>query len=214
MVIAIQRISFWLTVVLAVGVALVSYRYLAPGAPGAAPLILANHFTHMGALTAHAGFAATALLVGGFQFLRPVRARWPAVHRWTGRVYVVSVLAAGSAGLLLSFGTTAGPVAGWGFGLLAVTWLGATGNAWRLARARDFLRHERWMIRSFALTLAAVTLRLYLPISAAMGLDGAQSYVAIAWLAWIPNLIAAELFLAARTPRTSRPLATSSQSPG
>ena len=37
--------------------------------------------------------------------------------------------------------------------------------AWSAAMRRDFISHERWMIRSFALTFAAVTLRLQLPIA-------------------------------------------------
>src|SRR6185295_9720833 len=103
---------------------------------------------------------------------------------------------------VLSFGTTAGPIAGWGFGLLAVTWLAVTANAYRLARQRDFAQHERWMVRSFALTLAAVTLRIYMPAASMLHLDDMESYRAIAWLAWVPNLIAAELLLWVRSPRT------------
>jgi uncharacterized membrane protein len=183
-----------------VAVAVVSYRYLVPGAPGGAPPILANRFTHLGALTVHAGFAATALLIGPFQFLAGLRRRRPSLHRRLGTVYVVCCLCAGAAGLLLAAGVTAGPVASAGFGLLAASWLVATTTAWRLARARDFFRHERWMIRSFALTLAAVTLRLYLGLSFVLGLDYAVAYPAISFLCWIPNLIAAEVFIAAGRP--------------
>ena len=57
------------------------------------------------------------------------------------------------------------------------------------------MRHERWMIRSFSLTFAAVTLRLYIPIGMIAGFPFNQAYVAIAWLCWVPNLMAAELFL-------------------
>ncbi|HZZ34188.1 MAG TPA: DUF2306 domain-containing protein [Caulobacteraceae bacterium] len=210
----VRGVGFAIMAFLAFGVALFSYRYLVPGAPGGAPEILANRFTHLGALTVHAGFAATALILGAFQFLRPLRARWPVVHRWMGTAYVVSVLLGGSAGLLLALGTTAGPVAAAGFGLLAITWLGATGGAWRLARARDFARHQRWMTRSYALTLAAVTLRIYMPLASAIGLDPAVSYVAISWLAWVPNLMIAELWLALGGPRTSPLRAATSRMPG
>ena len=203
------RIGLWTMAVLSVGTALVSYRYLFPGAPGAAATILANRFTHLGALTVHAGFAATALLLGPFQFIGAIRRRWPRVHRWIGTTYVACCLTAGAAGLVLSFGSTAGPVATAGFGLLAVFWLVITANAWRLARNRDFVRHQRWMIRSFALTLAAVTLRIYLPISGLMHLDFMRAYVAISFLAWVPNLLIAETWLALRAPSTSQPLAAS-----
>ena len=49
------------------------------------------------------------------------------------------------------------------------------------------------MMRSFALTLAAVTLRLYLPISVVMGFTYAQAYPVISFLAWVPNLIIIEI---------------------
>jgi len=51
------------------------------------------------------------------------------------------------------------------------------------------------MIRSFALTFSAVTLRLYILLSQMLGLDFITAYRAIAWLAWIPNALFAEWFL-------------------
>ena len=48
------------------------------------------------------------------------------------------------------------------------------------------------MIRNFALSLAAVTLRLYLPASAVAGVPFEDFYPAVAWLCWVPNLILAE----------------------
>ncbi|MHB8528459.1 MAG: DUF2306 domain-containing protein [Caulobacteraceae bacterium] len=208
-----RTFGFWTMAVLSAAIALVSYRYLIPGAPGAAPAILANRFTHLGALTAHAGFAATALLLGPFQFLAGLRARRPAIHRRMGTIYVICCFAAGTAGLVLAAGTTAGKVAGLGFGLLALAWIAATANAWRLARRRDFTRHRRWMIRSFALCLAAVTLRIYLPISALGGMPYAVAYPVIAWLCWVPNLLIAELALLffvrqAAHPTAAPPLAS------
>ena len=205
---------FWPVAVIALGVSLVSYRYLLPGAPGGAPEILANRFTHLGALTLHAGLGATALMLGPLQFLTPLRQAYPRWHRRIGTSYVVCSLGAGAAGLVLACGTTAGPVAGLGFGLLAVAWLTTTFTAWRLARGGDFERHPRWMLRSYAVAWAAVTLRLYLPISGLMHIDFATAYRAIAWLCWIPNLLAMELYLALPSLRTSPRSAAASQSPG
>lgn len=192
----------WLMAVLAIGVALVSYRYLLPGMPGGSPAIVANHLNRFHSLVFHAGMGATVLILGALQFFPGLRRRWPAWHRRAGTVYVALVLLAGSAGLVLALGTTSGPVGSAGFGLLALCWLGATANAWRLARARDFVRHERWMTRSYALTFAAVTLRLYLPIAAIAHLDFMAAYRAISFLCWVPNLIFAEILLARRPSPT------------
>lgn len=189
---------FWIVLITSLLIALGSVRYLVPGAPGGAPPILANAFTRFGVLTVHAGFALTALTLGPLQFLKGLRTRRPWLHRWMGRTYVLACLIAGAAGLVLAFGATTGPVSTAGFGLLALAWLYTTGRAWSLAHARRFVEHRRWMIRSFALTFAAVTLRLYLPFAFFSPFGYDDTYRAISFLAWVPNLVFAELFVRAR----------------
>ena len=177
---------------LSVGVALISYRYVVGMGP-ASPEILGNLFARPW-LAVHAAGAATALLVGGFQFLPALRRR-RSIHRWLGRIYATGCIVGGLAGLRLAFGTTAGVFAGVGFGLLALLWIYATTQAWRFAREGRFEEHRRWMIRSFAMTFAAVTLRLYLPIAPMLGYDFMVGYRLTAWVSWIPNLILVELWM-------------------
>jgi uncharacterized membrane protein len=199
----VSRGLWALAAVLSVGVALVSYRYLAPGAL-IPPDIGKNLFARPWLLL-HAGFAATALLLGPAQFLPKLRARRPGLHRAMGRIYVAACLIGGAAGLVLAAGTNAGPIAVAGFGVLAVLWIYATAQAWRLAMQRRFTEHRRWMIRSFALTFAAVTLRLYLPFGPMLGYEFLEAYRVISWLAWVPNLIVAELYLARGRVRAAEP---------
>lgn len=166
-----------------------------------------NGFISPLGLQVHIGASAVALAIGPFQFLPWIRMRARAVHRWMGRVYVAACFAGGAAGGAIAMFTTAGPVAGLGFFLLAVFWLIFTALALRAALKRDFATHERFMIRSFALTLAAVTLRIYLPIGASLSPDDfILPYTIIAWVSWVPNLVIAEMWLAAKTRR--RGLAT------
>jgi len=80
-----------------------------------------------------------------------------------------------------------------GFAFLALAWLCSGFRAYLAIRARDITAHRRWMVRNFALTFAAVTLRLYLPTSLASGVAFEIAYPAIAWLCWVPNLLIAEL---------------------
>lgn len=183
------RLGWALAAVLSVAVALFSYRYVT-----FAGLLADNVMANLMArpwIAVHAGGAATALLVGCFQFLPAVRRRRP-LHRWLGRLYAAGCLIGGGAALVLAPTTTAGPVAAFGFGVLGVLWIWTTVQAWRAARARRFDDHRRWMIRSFALTFGAVTLRLYLPIGPMLGLDFMQTYVAVSWLSWVPNLAIVE----------------------
>jgi len=200
----ISRLSWGAAALLSAGVALYGYHYLLPRAvipPGIGDNPMARPW-----LFVHAGFAATALLAGPTQFLPRLRLTRPQVHRWLGRIYVFACLSGGAAGLALASGTTAGPIAVAGFGLLAVIWLGCTAQGWRLAIARRFDEHRRWMIRSFALTLAAVTLRIYMPLAAIGHLPPLESYRAIAFLCWVPNLLAAELYLARGRLRLAQPV--------
>jgi len=186
-------LGLWgLTAFLSVGVAGYAY-YFTPQVQNLGPEVVANLFARPW-LTFHVAGAGTALMVGSFQLLPALRRR-RTLHRWLGRIYATSCIVGGSAGFMLAFGTTAGPVAAWGFGLLAPIWIYTTAQGWLSARARRFEEHRRWMIRSFALTFAAVTLRLYLPLGVMSGLTFEQIYVATAWISWIPNLIVAELYL-------------------
>jgi uncharacterized membrane protein len=155
-------------------------------------------------LQVHIAASAVAMILGAFQFLKPLRQKAPAIHRWMGRGYILACVVGGAAGGVIALSSTAGPIAGWGFFLLAVLWVPFTLLAWVSAMRRDFVAHERWMIRSFALTLAAVTLRLYLPMVAILDMEFLPAYRAIAWLAWVPNLIVAEIWIAMRK-RPRRP---------
>ena len=190
-----SKLSKWtwgLAAFLSVGVAGYAFWAVSAGGPPA-PQVRANLFANPW-LILHMALAGTALAVGPLQMLPALRRR-RVLHRWLGRIYVVGCLIGGVAGLTMAFGTTAGPVAAWGFGALAVVWLTTNVQGWRMARARRFDAHRAWMIRSFALTFGAVTLRLYLPLSQIAGISFADAYTAIAWLAWVPNLIVAEMYL-------------------
>ncbi len=179
-------------------IALASWRYLLPGAPGGAPPILANAFTRYGVLTVHAAAASSALLLGPLQFFPALRARRPRAHRWTGRIYVLACLAGGVSGAVLAFGARTGAPSTCGFGLLAAAWLYCTWRAYDHAVHRRIPEHQRWMMRSFALTFAAVTLRLYLPLAFLSPFGYVATYRVISFACWIPNLLIAEALVRRR----------------
>jgi len=113
----------------------------------------------------------------------------------------------GVAGLLLASGTTAGPIARAGFGLLSIVSVGLAANGLRLAMTGRYAEHREWMVRSFAVIFGAVLLRVYLPAAQVMGFEFMPAYRAISWLAWVPNLIVAELYLRGAF-RSRRPAST------
>jgi hypothetical protein len=183
----------------AVGVAIFSFRFFAvlfnvwPVIDVAIRSVI--QATPITALT-HMLIAPIALLVGPFQFFPRLRARYPRVHRTCGRIYVAACVISGLGALATSFYASGGPVAGFGFGLLAVCWIAASIGAWRAAVRRDFALHQLLMRFSYAMTFGAVTLRLQIPIFIA--LLGYPSYSAASvWLAytsWIPNVIVVAVY--------------------
>ena len=184
-------------VVLSIEIAIVSLlKYFTATMPPPEPVI-ANGFANP-YLAIHIVSGIVALLAGPFQFVERIRASVPSFHRATGRIYVAACLVAAPTGLLLSFGTTAGPVAGWGFGIAAVLFALFTGLGVRAAIARRFDEHRDWMLRSYAIMANAITLRLMLPAAGFMGIAFFTAYPTIAWLGWITNLALAEYVIRRR----------------
>lgn len=185
--------GFGLMALMCLGVALVSARYLLP-----TPIMAEPMRFHLDArptvFLTHVAGGVTALALGAFQLVtrKGPRRVW---HRWAGRVYVLACLVGAVAGLWLALTSSAGPMAHWGFGLLAVAWFTTTGLGWRTAVAGQFGQHRRWMIRSLSLTFAAVTLRIMLPLIPLTGMEFVEGYRWVAFLCWVPNLIVAELYL-------------------
>ena len=53
--------------------------------------------------------------------------------------------------------------------------------------------HRNWMIRSYSLTFAAVTLRIWVPVASHwLQLDPGFVVTSSAWVSWGPNLIVAQ----------------------
>ena len=141
----------------------------------------------------HIVLGGIALLTGWSQFMSKFRSKNQPLHRLLGKVYLAAVLLSGLAGLYMSIYAEGGLVAKLGFGGLAVAWLITAIKAYTSIKKREIDSHRNWMIRNYALTFAAVTLRIWLPLfQYALGMEFFTAYIIIAWLCWVPNLIWAE----------------------
>ncbi|WP_370120675.1 DUF2306 domain-containing protein [Streptacidiphilus sp. MAP12-33] len=154
----------------------------------------AVYLRHELPLAVHISGAVVAMATGPWQFSGRLRRRRPRLHRRLGVAYLLGCLVAGIGALLLAPIAYGGPVAGLGFAALAVAWLVTGAIGLRMILRRRVADHRRWMLRSFALTFAAVMLRLMLGVAGALHLDFRASYQAVAWLSWLPNLILAWWF--------------------
>ncbi len=149
-----------------------------------------------------------ALLAGFTQFSSNIQSFYPRVHRAFGYVYVTNVLLiTGPSSLLMSFYANGGPTSKIAFGLLAVGWITFTAIALVKAKNGDFAAHRRFMIRSYALTLSALTLRAWKwSITNTVELPPMDVYRAVAWLGWVPNIIIAEVLIRFRDRPSQRKL--------
>ena len=136
-----------------------------------------------------------ALAVGPFQFSERLRRNYLKLHRILGRVYLLGVLLGGISGLFISRTAFGGLVSSTGFSLLAILWLLSGFKALHAIRSKNVTLHRRWMIRNFALTFAAVTLRIYLGLFFAAGIPFEDFFPLLAWLCWVPNIILVEWLL-------------------
>lgn len=155
--------------------------------------VIHNHVWR-GAFFIHV-FTSCFLLIAGFtQFYNPLRRRFRKLHRYMGLLYlVVLVLFSGPAGLIMAVYANGGLLSQTAFILLSVLWIYFTVKAYIAIRRRDFTAHGNFMIRSYALTLSALTLRawkfLLVLIFQPHPMD---AYMMVAWLGWVPNLLLAE----------------------
>ena len=187
-------------VFLTVEIAIVSALRSFTGHQPPPPPIVANAFAEP-FLVIHVAAGMTALLVAPLQFVGGLRTRSPAFHRATGYLYLGACAVGAPAGFMLALGTTAGPVASVGFAIPALLWALFTWLGWRAAVEGRFRDHRDWMLRSYALTATAITLRLMIPSAALLGLEFFPAYRVISWLGWITNLALFEyLIRRARDP--------------
>ncbi len=196
------RFNTLFAAVLSILVALVSYRFLALGMDDAFPDFKDHIALRNLAFVTHVIASPIALFIGALNFFPMIRVKRPTLHRWMGRIYGVSILFGGISGLWLASGAVGGPIASAGFGLLAIVWMYTTAQAIRLAMAGNYVEHRKWMIRSFALTFAAVTLRLWLVVFFMSGFEYGPATVYIAWLCWVPNLIFAQWWISRTKNKT------------
>ncbi len=163
-------------------------------------------------LWVHAAASGVALSIGWLQFVKRLRRRRTGLHRAIGYLYSVMLAAGGVTGLYMAYYADGGWIGRTGFATLSVLWLYTLYRSLKSIIAdRDVKAHGGWMTRNYALTCAAIMLRVYTAIAdGALGItDTNDSFVVIGWLAWVPNLIFAQWLINRR--RIHEPPATTLQ---
>ena len=151
-------------------------------------------------------FTSMFALVAGFtQFAPQLTRRFPKVHRWMGRLYVLNVIfITGPAGLIMAFYANGGISSKIAFSVLATSWITTTALGWRKAILRQWVTHREWMLRSYALTLSAITLRVWKYLLVLCFEPRPMDlYRLVAWLGFIPNILLIEWWIR-RTRQANR----------
>lgn len=189
--------------------AIVQYIVFGPRSAGLVQLhLLDMNFPYaqwVNFLYLHVVGSAVSLAVGLPLFSKSIQAKHLRLHRLLGRVYVISIAVGGLSGMYLAFDALGGVVSQAGFLALDILWLVTTYLGYKRIRQKRLQQHREWMMRSYALTFAGVTLRFWV---AALGMltiplenflqsellldDFNRTYRLDAWLCWVPNLIIAE----------------------
>jgi len=149
------------------------------------------------AFFAHVYIGMFVLLSGMLQFPANIRKRFPAFHKWAGRVYVFGILGiAAPSGLVMGYYGNGGPISQVAFCLLGFLWILFTWKALKAAIAHKITEHKIWMYRNYALTLSAISLRawkwLLVWLYAPRPMD---VYHIVSWLGWGGNLLIAEVLI-------------------
>jgi hypothetical protein len=207
-----QRFLLGLLAFLSIGVALVApvpWLFGLVEATADQPLfehLVARYTAAPSVFLIHVGFGAVALLAGPWQLMPRLRARRPALHRVTGYAYAGAVALAGTAGVVMGPRAWSGTVAQVGFTTLAIAWLATTAIGLQRIIAGDRAGHRAWITRSFALTFAAVSLRLQALILGGAGVPDEIVYPIVAWSSWLPNLAVVHVLLARRNSAGATPV--------
>ncbi len=158
----------------------------------------------------HITSAVVVLAAGLTQFSKTLMFKYPQLHRKIGKAYVVLILGlACPSGFVMAFYGNGGWLARYAFILQAISWWFLTYMAYRAIKKRDLEAHGKYMIRSYAMTLSAISLRAATYVVSMWKMNNGITcpnstyflfcypdfYVLVAWLSWIVNLIVAEFLI-------------------
>lgn len=140
------------------------------------------------------------ILFAPLQFVRRLRNRNPKLHRWIGRVVLVSGLIIGSSALVMSPQMAiGGPNETAATMLFAIVFLFSLSKAYLHIRSGRVSQHREWMIRAFAVGFAVATIRpivgVFFATSRLTHLTPRDFFGTAFWLGFTIQLMVAEIWI-------------------
>jgi uncharacterized membrane protein len=143
-------------------------------------------------------FSAILTLLAGFtQFNNYILTNHKKIHRKVGKIYVLIILFfAAPSGFFIGLFANGGLISKISFIILSILWFFFTLKAFLFIKDKNIENHKKFMYRSFALTISAITLRFWKVILVYLFHPAPMDvYQIISWLGWIPNLLIAEYII-------------------
>ncbi|MBO6184958.1 MAG: DUF2306 domain-containing protein [Chryseobacterium sp.] len=142
-------------------------------------------------------YTSIFVLLAGFLAILRKDFRLKNFHKNAGKIYIFLILLfAAPSGIYMGIFANGGFLSKISFVILGCLWWFTTFKAYQLARQRKFKEHKQWMWRSFALTISAITLRIWKVIIVYLFHPNPMDvYQIIAWLGWIPNILLIEYLI-------------------
>lgn len=145
----------------------------------------------------HIYSSTLVLLIGFIQFVKFIRIKYSKIHQTIGKTYVLLVLfLAAPSGFIMGIYGNGGLFSQISFVLQAILWFLFTFLAYKYILNKNFKKHYEMMLFSYALTLSAISLRLFKWLIVYFWeLPPMDTYKIVVWLGWVFNLIVVYLFL-------------------
>jgi uncharacterized membrane protein len=155
------------------------------------------------AFYSHVFSSIFTLLAGFFQFSNFILTEHRSLHRLVGWLYAWNIFLINfPAGFIMAVYANGHLPSKIAFLILDCLWFAFTLKAVVAARRKNIKEHKNYMIRSYALTCSAVTLRTWkMILSNTMNIDPDTLYMIDAWLGFIPNLVFAEWLIRRRNEK-------------
>lgn len=137
------------------------------------------------------------LLAGLSQFSNFMLKNYRSLHKLIGKIYVIDILFVNFPfAMIMAIYANGGLPSKIAFATLDLLWFYFTLMAFLAVKNKDFKKHKEYMIRSYALTFSAITLRTWKYVfTHTTNLDVNIIYMIDAWLGFLPNLIVAEIII-------------------
>jgi hypothetical protein len=157
------------------------------------------YWPRRGWLLMHIAGGMVALLAGPVQMWLGLGDRRMDLHRKLGLVYIGGMIVGSIGAIALAFKTDFGIVFGSGLFFLAVAWITTTTFAYVAIRKGLLNQHKEWTIRSYVVTFAFVTFRLFQVAMQSAGIGTPlQEIEVMSWACWAIPLLITEVVLQSR----------------